>query len=535
MKKQKVEALEIHQPQLAKIIPIRTETVLSQYPIHKLSKDKKPVQIIFTRENQRGKLETAWEVTGNVKYGHPGILAYKLDTLFINRLIDELHPNIPEVIKIGNSLRDICDQLGTERNTPAVKKALYQNALAGITAKLEYTGKDKTRRKFEFTSTRYGIVMVGETLPDGTTAEAVYIVLNPLYRELLQRAKRRPLDYEYLKDLPPAAQRWYELVSFQIFAALDFKNPRANYRYSELCARIPLTRFYTWEQAKKQLNKIHRLHIKSGYLSKVEVEETTDEHNVIDWFLKYTPGRRAKREYQEFNERLEVESLPKIPTGPRLVEAKGEGKEGPVEGRAENRPLIEKLMSLGIGESRAVRLVEKDQAECEQWASAWPYQNQKGMENPPAVLIRFIETKHRPFPAAYKKAQQAEERKREQEALEIRQRAGELHYSFFAPSYNLRLKDELSKIELMHPNEYQTFREWFDKKHSRGLRMIEAEDHRERVTLQRAQEFFNDIRPDLNVRMSTFDEWNAIENEGNADPVKWFKENPTQVRDLLTF
>src|SRR5262249_16794769 len=38
----------------------------------------------------------------------------------------------------------------------------------------------------------------------------------------------------------------------------------------------------------------------------------------------------------------------------------------------------------------------------ELWAEAWPYQNQKGMENPPGVLIHFIETRRRPLPKGYK-------------------------------------------------------------------------------------------------------------------------------------
>lgn len=54
-------------------------------------------------------METAWKVSPNAEYGHPGELAYKLDTLVINRLIDEHHPDIPEVIKIADSLRELSE------------------------------------------------------------------------------------------------------------------------------------------------------------------------------------------------------------------------------------------------------------------------------------------------------------------------------------------------------------------------------------------------------------------------------------------
>src|SRR5438445_12715169 len=64
---------------------IRTETVLSKLPIHSLSK-KKRVNIKITKKNERGELELYWEVSHNNKYGPPGQLAYKIDTLVINRI-----------------------------------------------------------------------------------------------------------------------------------------------------------------------------------------------------------------------------------------------------------------------------------------------------------------------------------------------------------------------------------------------------------------------------------------------------------------
>jgi hypothetical protein len=204
--------------ELAEVIRIRTETVLSQFPIHRLSKGSEPMEVRFTRANTKGKVSTVWRVSPSRDHGEPGVLAYKLDTLFINRLIDELRPNIPDVIRLG-SLRDICAELGTERNTPAVKKALYQNAGAMITAKLSYTGVDGTQRKFEFGSTRYGVIFTGETLPNGRIADAVYIALNPIFHEVLKHSKTRPLDYEYLRLLQPAALRWTPYVG-QFLAAL---------------------------------------------------------------------------------------------------------------------------------------------------------------------------------------------------------------------------------------------------------------------------------------------------------------------------
>lgn len=429
---EKAEAPAAPKQQLAKIVPIRVETLLSQHPIHKLSKDKRPIQIKLTRENERGKIETTWKVSPNAEYGHPGELAYKLDTLVINRLIDEFHPEVPEVIQIAESLRQLSELIGKKKtgNTAEIKNALYQNAGALITARLDYVGKDKTRREFEFGSTRYGIVFIGETLPDGTKAEAIFIVLNPLFRQALKSLKRRPLDYGYLQSLPPSAQRWYELVSVQIFAALNTGNKRAKYLYSELCQRAPFVRSDDWLIVRNQMNRIHKPHIQSGYIGKVEFEKTTDKEGRLDWVMWYTPGERARFEYRRFNDRPEIEdAAPKPPPRPRLVAAS----------RTERAPadsaLVEKLMSFGIDESRAARLVGSDRAESELWANAWPHQNQKGMENPPAVLIHFIETKRRPFPAGFKKAQDAKARTTAQDAKQrVEQKRAE-HEEKFLPVY----------------------------------------------------------------------------------------------------
>ena len=43
----------------------------------------------------------------------------------------------------------------------------------------------------------------------------------------------------YLRDLPPAAQRLYELLSFKMYGALRNKRLRVRYAYSEFCTHAP--------------------------------------------------------------------------------------------------------------------------------------------------------------------------------------------------------------------------------------------------------------------------------------------------------
>lgn len=145
------------------------------------------------------------------------------------------------------------------------------------------------------------MIFVGEKLPNGRKADAVYIIFHRSYFEMLKTARTRPLDYAYLKALPPASQRLYELIAPQIFASLKYGNPRAKFLYSDLCQRAPLTRYNKWEQVKKQLYKVHQAHKASGYIAKVEFEETTDAGGRIDWVMWYTAGRKAKAEFKRFN------------------------------------------------------------------------------------------------------------------------------------------------------------------------------------------------------------------------------------------
>ncbi|MGH8498677.1 MAG: hypothetical protein ACRERV_07720 [Methylococcales bacterium] len=430
--------------EMAKVIPIRMETVLSQYPIHKLSKDKKPVQIRFTTEGKRGRVETAWEVSANAKYGHPGELAYKLDTLVINRLVDDLRPDVPEVIKIADSLRELSELIGKKKtgNTAEIKNALYQNAFAAITARLEFTGNDKTQRAFEFGSTRYGIVFIGERLPNGKTADAIYIVLNPLYRDVLRHAKTRPLDYAYLQELPPSAQRLYELIAPQIFSAIKNDNLRAKYLYSEFCQRSTLAHYHEWEKVKKQLYKIHRPHIQSGYIKAVDFEETTDAAGAIDWVMWYTPGRKAKAEFRRFNTKEGKEldkqqrEQPRLVSGEFLPPAAFEALTIHDQNEEEESTLINRLVGEGVTGNVARELVREDAAECERQLDALPHRDR--VKDTGAYLVRAIRDKYAMPPKmeeTKRKEQEAEARKRENEAKQEQEQRRAQHESKFLPIY----------------------------------------------------------------------------------------------------
>jgi hypothetical protein len=276
------------------IIPkdiIRTETALSRFPIHRLSKTGKVLIEIKLRNSER-ELTTRWKVKNP-----PDPLAYKLDTLIINRRIDEAGKPIPKLIKLG-SLRELADEIGFKNtgNTDRIKNALVQNALAGITAKFTYKAKDGTEKTTEIADTRYAVIFTGEKLPNGEKSDGTYILLHDIYREILNSAQTRPLDYDYLKALSPVAQRLYELLSYQMYAAVKYKRT-AKMLYSEFCTYAPQTRFFDWEQVRPQMYRLHKPHLESGYIENISFEKIRDGGGTLDWLFTYTPGRKAKGEH----------------------------------------------------------------------------------------------------------------------------------------------------------------------------------------------------------------------------------------------
>ncbi|MGE3541361.1 MAG: hypothetical protein AB7N91_28500 [Candidatus Tectimicrobiota bacterium] len=280
---------------------LRTETVLSRFPIHNLTKRRR-VTINIQRTNAQGELEVRWHVSYNEHYGPPGPLAYKLDTLAINQILDVLPRPLPTVLKLGSQrqISALLDLNDSGRQYAHLKNAFHQNASAYIVAYLRYRGRDGLERTINAGFTRYSVVFTGEYLPDGTTADGVYLVLSEPYREILNHAPVRPLDYTYLKGLPPMAQRFYELLSYKMFAALKYRHTYATLRYAEYCLLSTQQRYTIFEQVQKQMYKVHQPHKQSGYLAQVRYVATTDADGQPDWLLHYTPGPKARAEYAAF-------------------------------------------------------------------------------------------------------------------------------------------------------------------------------------------------------------------------------------------
>ena len=387
--------------------PIRVETALSRYPVHRIAKHGE-IAIDIRERNQNGEVSIKWRVTYNTGFGQPGPLAYKLDTLIINRKIEEAHRPIPRIIRLG-SHREICKELGIAeggRTLEQQKKAFHQNASAYITAKLNYRSDNGTEQNIEIGDTRYGVVFTGEKLPDGRTADAIYIVLHDFYMEILNKSVTRPLDYDYLKSLPPAPQRFYEILSFQMYAAIKNDRARAKLLYSEFCKYAPLTRHIDWMYARKQMAKIHAPHQKSSYIGKIDFEQTVDADGVPDWLMLYQPGPKARAEFRAFTKR----------GGPVMLEMEPfTGEALPSLPATVPPPLVAELIGHGVTDSIARQLVaEYDEDKIRQQIEILDWQEAKKpgkVSDPAAWLVIAIRNGHatpKGFVSAAERGKQAE-------------------------------------------------------------------------------------------------------------------------------
>jgi hypothetical protein len=437
--------LPTNESDIAPLNRIRVETALSRFPIHRLA--KKGTIAINLLDAQA---DFKWEVTYNVKHGQPGPLAYKVDTLVINRKLDEATRPLPKIIRLG-SLHEIAQQISLGGDTNLVRKALHQNASAYVEFSIRYRRRDGSERELEQGDNRYGVVFTGDKLPGGKVADAVYLILHDWYRELLEDVAFRPLDYDYLKELPPGAQRFYELLSFQTFGALAGRRPRAKLLYSDYCTHAPQVRYLDWERARKQMYKIHAAHLASGYIAKVVYQEIRDAKGNPDWEILYTPGPKAWTEYRVFTNRKKPQSVNLPPPATQ--------EELPLDQPSTTDEfLIREMTGRGITHKKAQELLVVvkpgqevlDQLEYTDFVIA---QSPSGkFHNPPGLYIRNIEQNITP-PAHFETSRQRRKREEIQQAKDA-ERARRLQQEIAYEEYERAAVDRFI-AEQMAAKEYR--------------------------------------------------------------------------------
>jgi hypothetical protein len=382
---------------------IRTETVLSRLPVHNLAK-RGNVNIQIIKTGADGKVELKWIVSYSDRYGQARQLAYKLDTIVINHHIDQQGRPLPKMICLG-SLRDVADQLDLGGDTNKVRRALRQNASAFITAKFEYRGNDGSKKTLEADFTRYGVVFTGEQLPDGRRADAVYIILNEPYREVLNNAPVRPLDRAYMKALPPAAQRFYEIISYKIFSAIKNNYPHAKISYSEYCTFSAQLRHFERQPVQDQMAKVIRPHKTFGYITAVRYQSTIDAENKPDWILYLTPGPKAHADFaaahggRKSKKILAIDKSETLDHEPKRLHRRAQKRSGvePAPLPMFDPQLVAEFTRRGITEKKALELLAKikpgqDVVAQLELGEQMVQNAQIPIQNPPGFYIRLVES-----------------------------------------------------------------------------------------------------------------------------------------------
>ena len=282
------------------IDPIRVELLSTEMPIHQLAK-RGVAEIRILKRKRGGQIQVQWRVDYNLNVGRPGQLAYRLDTWVIKRRLSELRRPISRLVRIGD-LRRIARELNHGGDTNAVRKAFNQNAATFIRAKITYRTKEGDEETLEGYFNRYNVFYRGHALPSGQRAETVYISLNDPYYGLLNKSNIRPLDFAYLRQLTPAAQRFYELISPKFYATIKNKYSTAWVRYLDYCQYAVQKPQSSRSRMQAQMAAVHRPHWRSGYIASVNYRLSPQNDGLLDWIIVYTPGPRARAEYRIFNE-----------------------------------------------------------------------------------------------------------------------------------------------------------------------------------------------------------------------------------------
>jgi cation transport regulator ChaB len=330
------------------------------------------------------------------------------------------------VLKLG-SLREIGEELGSETKTNDVKRALLQNASVFIMAKIEYVQRDGGKKTLEANFTRYQIVLTGEDLLGDRKADAVYVVLNPIYYEIVSQARVRPVDYRYLTTLKPLSQRFYELISPSIYGAVNFKN-FTNILYSDFCLLAPAVRQKEQWLVKKQLNPVITPHIKSGYIEAVYYQPTVDRDGMLDWIISLKPGALARGHATAFSikrsTRKDIRAGdPRQPTLPFPIQSTSPTRDEEPTAEAVDPPgivtLIEALVEQGINAADAERLARTKPDECRRQLEFLPFHEKPRSKG---AFLRSAIQDGFGAPAAFEEAQErlAAEQRREEAAAERR-------------------------------------------------------------------------------------------------------------------
>ena len=287
---------------------IKSEVNFLVLPYFSLDRTNASDQCIKFREiQQRGDdtWEIAWEVIPDPDFGRPKDFDRRLHRAVEFSLSNFPRPIVnPVPLPSFRELARIMGQNCSGQFTERVKRGLTTMMRTAIVSERSYYNK---YREFWVTGKFHlyeKIILKGEPLDDGKTATRNYVCFNRDYLDNLNALYVRPLDFDYLRSLKPAAARLYELLGVKFFG----HRKHIQYKYSTLCNLLPLKRQKALSRSRQQLEGAHKELRTTGFLDRHDWISINGVKN--DWYVRYVPGSRFFDEIRALEQKSAEEREP---------------------------------------------------------------------------------------------------------------------------------------------------------------------------------------------------------------------------------
>lgn len=280
--------------------PVLSEINLIEHPFCVLTKEtRRQNKTIHYEELSPDGVKHVWEVMPNVKYGQCCTFEKKV-VITVQKLATDAAPQggaLPRYLNIG-SLNEFCRVMQIEphsENRKAIKTALLR-----IAGTVVYTDNFYLKERNEFWESSLGggqftlwnVYWKGQKLPNGQTAQCIYLEFNAPFILSLLSHYVIALDFDYYLQLPPIGQRLYELTRQRFFGLKDSKYAR--YEYLKLCQMLPIQPQRYFSYAKRAFLQAHHELAQTGWFADIEWQGPPLSQG--QWAIHYYPGPRAERE-----------------------------------------------------------------------------------------------------------------------------------------------------------------------------------------------------------------------------------------------
>ena len=281
---------------------LRTEFNFLKFPFFDLGWDTKRTKIEINEsvETQEGSFKLLWRVSRNIESKFPGDFEKRVHRV-VEQIINVAPKPIENPLRIG-SIHYIARLMGivadSGKNYQDIYSAFKNIVKTSIEAEGTFQLKEAKSKSFiNDTFHLYDrVIFRGEQLPDGQTADCVYLMLGSWYLQNINNNYVVPLDWKFYNSLQGTiTTRMYEFLSIQFFVALERTQSYGDLLYSQVCDYFPLVPQSPAWKAHKQLKKAHDSLTEAKYLDRVEWLENT---SVDDWVIRYWIGTKAREEYE---------------------------------------------------------------------------------------------------------------------------------------------------------------------------------------------------------------------------------------------